>query len=206
VTARLVVLASGSGSNLAAIVTACESGVLDAQVVGVASDVTTSGALQRAGDAPTAVVDRRAFATREDFDHALADVVAAWAPNLVILAGFMRLLGATFLDRFTERVINLHPALPGDLPGLRAIERAHEESRTTGRTTTGAMVHFVPDEGMDDGPVILSRTVPIHPDDSLEALTARVRAVEHQLLVDAIGLVLAESTLEPPIYIGEQKP
>jgi len=206
VTARLVVLASGSGSNLAAINAACEGGALDAQVVGVVSDVVNAGALQRVRHAPTAVIERQAFADREAFDRALASTVATWSPDLVVLAGFMRLLGHAFLDCFPKRVINLHPALPGDLPGIRAIERAYEESLVAGRTSTGVMVHFVPDEAMDDGPVILSRVVPIHPDDSLDSLTGRIRAVEHELIVAAIHRVLAVSTRNSPTYIGEHQP
>ncbi len=202
-TARLVVLASGSGTNLAAIIAACDAGTLHARVVGVASDNTNAGALQRVGDgASRAVISRSAFTSRDAFDHALADTVAAWSPDLVVLAGFMRILGRGFLDRFPGRVINLHPALPGELPGINAIERAYTESRAHGRTTTGVMVHFVPDEEVDDGPVIASCTVPIEPDDTLETLTMRMRAVEHQLLVKAIAIVLAEPASHPPTYSG----
>ena len=204
-TARLVVLASGSGTNLAAIHAACASGTLNARVVGVASNNADSGALHRVHNTPAAVLARTSFESRDDYDRALATTVAAWTPDLVILAGFMRLLGRQFLDHFPGRVINLHPALPGELPGLHAIERAYGESRTAGRTTTGVMVHFVPDEGIDNGPVIASRAVPIQPDDTLEALTTRMRAVEHQLLVSAIAAVLAETTSYPKTYSGDHQ-
>ena len=205
-TARLVVLASGSGTNLAAVIAACTTGALNAQVVGIVSDNSDAGALERAGSIPTVVVERKGFATRADYDDALAQAVAAWVPDLVVLAGFMRLLGGAFLDHFPRRVINLHPALPGDLPGLHAIERAFHESRTTGRSTTGVMVHFVPDEGIDSGPVITSQAVPIKPGDTLDTLAARIHAVEHQLLIEAIAQVLASPSQSPPTYSGGHQP
>ena len=98
----------------------------------------------------------------------------------------MRILTASFLGWFPDRVVNLHPALPGELPGTHAIERAWHEALAGERTTTGVMVHLVPDEGVDDGPVLATVAVPIHADDTLEALEARVHAAEHVLLVAAI--------------------
>jgi phosphoribosylglycinamide formyltransferase-1 len=187
-TPRLVVLASGPGSNLQAIIDACGGGVLDAEVVAVVSDQADAAALVRAGRAgiPAVHVGRLQGEFREDYDTRLADVVAGFGPDLVVLAGWMRILTMSFLGWFPDRVVNLHPALPGELPGTRAIERAWQEARDGTRTATGVMVHLVPDEDIDAGPVLGTTTVPIHPDDSLEALTARVHRAEHELLVTTL--------------------
>jgi formyltetrahydrofolate-dependent phosphoribosylglycinamide formyltransferase len=185
---RLVVMASGSGSNLQAVLDACTEGCLPAQVVAVISDVADAGALRRASVAgvPAQLVERSPGETRRSYDQRLAETVAAHEPHWVVLAGFMRLLSSDFLDRFPGRVVNLHPALPGQLPGLHAIERAHAEAGAEGRTHTGVMVHLVPDEGVDDGPVLATATVPIHPTDSLDDLRDRVHAAEHRLLVSTL--------------------
>ena len=188
--ARLVVLASGNGSNLQAILDACASGVLPARVTHVVSDRPTSGALRRAerANGVTAVAcPRHDDEPREEFDERLARIVTRANPDWVVLAGWMRVLSMRFLGRFPGRVVNLHPALPGELPGLHAIERAFDEHRAGQRTATGVMVHLVPDEGVDDGPVLASTTVPIEPDDTLESLTARIHDTEHRLLVRTLA-------------------
>jgi formyltetrahydrofolate-dependent phosphoribosylglycinamide formyltransferase len=185
---RLVVLASGNGSNLQAVLDACANGELPAQVVAVVSDTSTAFALQRAATAgvPSVHVGRHDGETRRDYDARLADVVAGFAPDLVVLAGWMRILTSDFLGWFPDRVINLHPARPGELPGTNAIERAWQQAMAGERTATGVMVHLVPDEGVDDGPVLATEDIPIRPDDTLESLHDRVHAVEHRLLVDTI--------------------
>ena len=185
---RLVVLASGNGSNLQAVLDACANGELPAQVVAVVSDTSTAFALQRAATAgvPSVHVGRHDGETRRDYDARLADVVAGFAPDLVVLAGWMRILTSDFLGWFPDRVINLHPARPGELPGTNAIERAWQQAMAGERTATGVMVHLVPDEGVDDGPVLATEDIPIRPDDTLESLQDRVHAVEHRLLVDTI--------------------
>lgn len=129
---------------------------------------------------------------RHSFDARLADVVETFEPDLVVLAGWMRLLTGAFLDRFPHRVINLHPALPGDYPGTHAIERAFADAQQHRRNHTGVMVHFVPDEGVDDGPVIATELVPIHAEDTLSSLTERVHAAEHRLLPATVGRLCAE--------------
>jgi formyltetrahydrofolate-dependent phosphoribosylglycinamide formyltransferase len=185
---RLVVMASGTGSNLQAVLDACASGDLAAEVVAVVSDKDNAYALKRAADAgvPSVHVGRHADEERGDYDARLADVVAGFAPDLIVLAGWMRILTTSFLGWFPERVINLHPALPGQLPGTRAVERAWHEALAGERTVTGVMVHRVPDEGVDDGPVLASVEVPIRLDDTFESLQARIHQAEHRLLVDAI--------------------
>ena len=189
-TSRIVVLASGNGSNLQAILDACESGVLQgkATVVAVVSDRSTAYALQRATDAgvPSVHIGRQPGEARADYDARLADLVAGFDPDLIVLAGWMRILTTSFLGWFPERVINLHPARPGELPGTRAIERAWHEALAGERDITGVMVHLVPDEGVDVGPVLATEDVVIHPDDTLDTLETRVHTVEHRLLVDAI--------------------
>lgn len=186
---RLVVMASGYGSNLQAVLDACSSGDLPAEVVAVVSDKDDAFALRRAAAAgvPSVHVGIHPGEERADYDARLADVVAGFAPDLIVLAGWMRLLTTAFLGWFPERVINLHPALPGELPGTRAIARAWHEALAGTRTKTGVTVHLVPDEGVDDGPVLAFAEVPILLDhDTLEDLEARVHATEHRLLVDTL--------------------
>ena len=194
-TTRLVVLASGNGSNLQAIIDACEAETLHAHVVGVVSDNRDSFALQRAAQHNVAcrVVDA-ANTGRSEFNIQLARAVSEFKPDIVVLAGFMRLLTMEFLAHFPQRVINVHPALPGQLPGTNAIARALDEFAAGKRTHTGVMVHFVPDEGVDNGPVIESAVVPIYPTESLADLEQRMHATEHQLLITALTQLTKEHT------------
>jgi phosphoribosylglycinamide formyltransferase 1 len=186
---RIVVLASGSGSNLQAIIDACAGGQIDGAVIHVVSDRDDAFALQRAVAAGIATTHlaRRDGESRGDYDTRLADVVEAADADIVVLAGWMRILTMSFLGRFPGRVVNLHPALPGELPGTNAVARAFEQARRGERTETGAMVHLVPDEGVDDGPVLGTTTVPVHPDDTLDTLTERVHIAEHRLLIDVLA-------------------
>jgi phosphoribosylglycinamide formyltransferase-1 len=185
---RLVVLVSGNGTNLQAVLDACSAGELPAEVVAVVSDKPNAYALQRAATAgvPSVHIGPHPNEERADYDARLTDIVAGFAPDFVVLAGWMRILTKDFLGWFPDRVVNLHPARPGELPGTRAIERAWQEALAGQRTSTGVMVHLVPDEGVDDGPLLATVDVPILPDDTLESLEARVHAVEHRLLVDTI--------------------
>jgi formyltetrahydrofolate-dependent phosphoribosylglycinamide formyltransferase len=186
--ARLVILASGNGSNAQAIIDACADGRLPAQVAAVVSDQGAAFVLQRADAAglPAVHVGRRPQESRADYDARLADIVTGFDPQWVVLAGWMRILTMNFLGWFPGMVVNLHPALPGDLPGTHAIERAFAEAGAGSRTHTGVMVHMVPDEGVDAGPVLASEQVDILPDDSLESLAARIHTVEHRLLVGTL--------------------
>lgn len=190
--ARLVVMASGNGSNLQAILDACTTGELDAEVVCVISDQTGAYALERASGAGIPIrvfpwqpyreqgLDRRAY------DAGLASLVATFSPDWIVLAGWMRLLSSAFLEHFLMKVINLHPALPGTFPGTHAIERAWQDYRAGILQYTGVMVHFVPDEGVDSGPVIAHQVIPIEAEDNLDTLTERIHQVEHRLLVSAL--------------------
>ncbi len=192
--ARLVVLISGNGSNLQAILDACAADRLPARVVGVVSNKRDAYGLTRATQAgvPTLALPKPKEQDRRDYDAQLAEQVAAFDPDWVILAGWMRLLSSAFLSRFPGRVINLHPALPGTFPGTHAIERALEAYRAGQIQYTGVMVHQVPDEGVDDGPLLASVQVPIYPTDRLETLEDRVHAAEHGLLVETLARVLQE--------------
>jgi phosphoribosylglycinamide formyltransferase-1 len=182
---QLVVLISGHGSNLQAILDACAAGELNAQVAAVISNQAEAFGLERARRARVPVVHcpQRPAQARQDYDARLANLVATFEPDWVVLAGWMRLLTSPFLDRFPGRVINLHPALPGAFPGTHAIERAFEAFRRGEIAQTGVMVHLVPDEGVDSGPVLAQAVVEIRQDDDLAALEARIHAVEHDLLI-----------------------
>ena len=186
--ARIVVLASGSGTNLQAIIDAGIDGSLAAEVVAVVSDRVDSYALERARThgIPWVALPCTDGQKRADYDERLRDTVVEHQPDWIVLAGFMRLLSITFLDRFPGKVVNLHPALPGDLPGTHAIERAFAQHLIGIRTKSGVTVHFVPDEGVDDGPVLATATISFEIDDTLEAFAARVHQAEHRLLVDTL--------------------
>ncbi len=200
--ARLAVLISGNGSNLQAIIDAVRAGSLPAQVALVVSNRRDAYGLQRAARAgiPTLCFPlqpyRDARRTRQEYDADLAGQVAACEPALVVLAGWMHVLSPAFLERFPGRVLNLHPALPGQFAGTHAIERALHAFRQGEIIHTGVMVHQVVPE-VDAGPVIATVEVPINGDDTLEALEARVHAAEHALLVAAIRQVLDDSSLLP---------
>lgn len=193
---HLVVLASGYGSNLQAVIEACETCQLAAEVAAVASDHIDPYAFERARLAGIPTIYhpwkpyREAQKDRRAYDADLAERILPYEPTLVVLAGWMRVLTSAFLDRFPMRVINLHPALPGTFPGTNAIERAWDAFQRGEITQTGVMVHYVPDEGIDDGPLIAEEHVLIHPTDTLKTLETRIHQIEHRLLVRAIGMAL----------------
>lgn len=190
---RLLVLASGHGSNLQAILDSCTQGKVNAEVVGLVSDKPQAYALERARQAgiPTLLLEKRKEQSRSDYDDELAYKAAIFKPDWLILAGWMRILSSTFLDRFPQRVINLHPALPGTFPGVQAIERAFEAYQRGLITHTGIMVHLVPDEGVDDGPLLAQQIVAIQPEDTLESLKTRIHRAEHQLLIQVLTQITA---------------
>jgi len=194
--ARLVVLISGSGTNLQAILDACAGGSLRAQVAAVVSNKSESFGLERARRAgvPALAKPRPKEQDRREYDSELADLVASYRPDWVILAGWMRVLSANFLSRFPGRVMNLHPALPGAFPGTHAIERAFEAFQRGELKNTGVMIHLVPDEGVDCGPVLIQEEVPVLAGDTLEMLEARIHSVEHRLLVAAIKKAIADKS------------
>jgi len=186
---RLVVLISGNGTNLQAVLDACADGSLPAQVAAVVSNNADAYGLERARRAgvPALVLVKRKAQDRRAYDAALADRVGPYQPDYVVLAGWMRILSSAFIARFPDRIINLHPALPGMFPGTDAIARALDAYRRGEVRETGVMVHRVPDEGVESGPVLAQAVVPIMPDDTPETLAARVHATEHRLLVAALS-------------------
>lgn len=191
---RLAVLISGSGTNLQAILDACGQGpnakdpILDARVVVVISNQPDAFGLTRATAA--GVTALTILKPRDDdravYDAHLAAQVAGYHPDWIVLAGWMRLLSGAFLSRFPDRVINLHPALPGAFPGTHSIQRAYEACQRGEIHKTGVMVHFVPDEGVDTGPVLATEEVPVNPKESLTDLEVRIHEVEHRLLITVL--------------------
>lgn len=174
--ARLAILISGRGSNLKAFIDACENGSIAADIAVVISNNPTAAGLQIAIDAgiPTVCVNHRDFASREDFDVALAAEVTRWGADLVILAGFMRILTPAFVQPFSGRLLNVHPSLLPKYPGLNT----HQRALDAGDSEAGVTVHFVTLE-LDGGPPIIQARVPILPDDTAESLAARVIVKEH---------------------------
>jgi phosphoribosylglycinamide formyltransferase-1 len=179
-TQRIAILISGRGSNMEAIVRACAAEAWPAQVVAVVANRPDAGGLAFAAahGIATAVVDHKAHGAgasgREAFDAALADVLDGFAPDLVVLAGFMRILGAAFVRRFEGRMLNIHPSLLPAFPGLHTHRRALE----AGCKAAGATVHFVTPE-LDHGPIVMQSIVPVRPGDDEHTLAARVLATEH---------------------------
>ena len=184
---KLVVLASGTGSNLQAILDRIHmrEGI---EVVGVGSDKPGAPAIERARAAriPVGVFPREDFTGREERDAAMADWIAERGADLVVLAGYMQLLSPAFVERFRSRIVNVHPALLPAFPGLDAIGQALD----AGANVTGVSVHFV-DEGVDTGPVIAQREVEVPTDRDRGALEQAIHATEHQLYPEAIRMIAA---------------
>jgi len=184
---NIVILISGGGSNMAAIVRAAAQGRwaerFDARVAAVISNRPEAGGLQVASDLGIAVasVDHRAFAAREEFDAALAREIDRHAPALVVLAGFMRILTPAFVDHYAGRLINIHPSLLPAFPGLHTHRRAIE----AGCKVAGVTVHQVTTE-LDHGPILAQAVVPVLPDDDAATLAARVLTQEHRIYPHAI--------------------
>jgi phosphoribosylglycinamide formyltransferase-1 len=197
---RLVILISGNGSNLQAILDACESGELPASVVSVISNKADAYGLTRAQNAGVEAIyfSKLENESRQEFDARLAVYVSTFLPDYVILAGWMRILSSSFLSVFPNRVINLHPALPNTFPGTHAIERAYEAYRNGEINHTGIMVHLVPDEGVDNGPVLATEVVPIYKDDTLETLETRIHQTEHRILIQTIKNLLTDKVRSHP--------
>jgi phosphoribosylglycinamide formyltransferase 1 len=193
-TSRLVVLISGNGSNLQAILDACAADELPASVVSVISNKADAYGLIRARNAGVEAIyfPKQDNESRRDYDARLTDEVSNKQADYIVLAGWMRILSSVFLNQFPNRVINLHPALPRMFPGTHAIERAFESYQRGEIKYTGVMVHLVPDEGVDNGPVLTTEIVSINKDDTLESLEARVHQVEHVLLVNTLKKILQE--------------
>ena len=189
---RLGVLASGRGSNLQAIIDACEGGQIDAVIALVVSNAAETYALERGRrhGIEAAFIDPSLRRTSEDFDATVLDLLRKHEVELVCLAGYMRLLSPPFVEAYSNRIMNIHPALLPAFPGLHP----HRQALQHGVKLSGCTVHFV-DEGVDTGPIIIQAVVPVLDDDTEEALSARILAYEHQIYPRAIQL-FAEGRLE----------
>lgn len=183
---RIVVLVSGSGSNLQALLDACADLSYGAEVVAVGADRDDIPALERARQAgvPTFVRRLRDYATRQEWDAALTDAVADHEPDLVVLAGFMKLVGATFLARFGGRTLNTHPALSPAFPGMHG----PADALAYGVKVAGCTL-FVVDAGVDTGAIVAQRAVPVEDDDTPETLHERIKVAERAMLVETIGRI-----------------
>ena len=182
---KVAVLVSGRGSNLQALIDAVNSKELNVEICLVLSDKADAYALERAHrhGIPTAVVQRKGYSNKEEFQKAILEEVKSYGAELVVLAGFMRILGRTFLSSFPNRVINIHPALLPAFPGIDAQRQALDY----GVKFSGCTVHFV-DEGMDSGPIIAQHVVPVMDDDDRDALADRILEQEHLLIVEGVKL------------------
>ncbi len=187
--ARLVVLVSGTGTNLQALIDACADPAYGATVVAVGADRDGIEGLARAERAgiPTFVRQVGQFETREGWDRAVRDIVARFDPDLVVLAGFMKLVGADFLAAFGGRVVNTHPALSPAFPGMHG----PADAIAYGVKVTGATL-FVVDGGVDTGPIVAQTVVTVEDDDTAETLHERIKVAERAMLVDSVGRMARE--------------
>lgn len=187
--ARLVVLVSGAGTNLQALIDASADPAYGAQVVAVGADRDGIEGLARAERAGIPTFVRRVgdFTSREHWDHTLTDTVAAFEPDVVVLAGFMKLVGADFLSRFENKVVNTHPALCPSFPGTSG----PADALAYGVKVTGATL-FVVDAGIDTGPIIAQTTVPVEDSDDVGSLHERIKVAERNMLVESVGRMARE--------------
>ena len=183
---RIVVLISGSGTNMEALADACDQGQVPGDIVGVVADRDCIGlkAAEKRG-LEAALINFAEFESRDEWNEALRERVAGFEPDLVVSAGFMRLLAPVFVDAFSPQLINLHPALLPAFPGAHAVRDALE----AGVKVTGSTVNFI-DHGVDNGPILLQEAVRIEPGDTEDELHDRIKAVEHRLLPQACRLIL----------------
>ena len=186
---RLAILLSGRGSNFEAIADAVRGGTIpDAEIVAVISDVAAARGLERARERalPSFTVERSVEESRRAHEERILEILDRVRPDLVCLAGYMRILSAAFVSRYPERILNIHPSLLPRYPGLEPQRRALE----AGEVESGCTVHVV-DQGTDSGPIVLQRPVPILPGDDPESLSARILKEEHIAYPEAIAKVLA---------------
>lgn len=175
---KIVVLISGSGSNLQSIIEGCQSGTIKGRIVAVVSSQSMAYGLVRAQQAgiPAACLDAKTYTNRQAYDAALLALIEQYQPDLVVLAGFMRILSPEFVTHFTGKLLNIHPSLLPKYPGLHT----HRKALENGDQEHGTSVHFVTEE-LDGGPVILQAKVPVFPEDTEEDLIERVKTQEHAI-------------------------
>jgi phosphoribosylglycinamide formyltransferase-1 len=181
---RIAVLLSGRGSNFRAIALATQAGAIPAEIVAVVSNRPEAAGLKLATELglPSFAIDHRAFATREDHERAVLDVLGRHQSELIVLAGYMRLLSSSFVAAYPQRIVNIHPSLLPAFPGVDAQRQAVEH----GVKISGCTVHLV-DEHLDAGPIVVQRAVPVLDDDTEATLAARILAEEHAAYVEALA-------------------
>lgn len=185
---KLAVLVSGNGSNLQAVIDGIKNGSIDYKIEAVVSNKKEAFALSRAEreGIKTIYLPFKKGSSRNEYDALLAEKVKEFKPDYVLLLGWMRILTDSFIASFKDRLINLHPALPGTFPGTEAIERQYEAFMKGEISLCGIMTHFVPDEGVDSGPVIFTEEVPVFQGDRLEDFEKRVHEAEHALVIKTL--------------------
>ena len=185
---KLAVLVSGNGSNLQAVIDGIKNGSIDYKIEAVVSNKKEAFALSRAEreGIKTIYLPFKKGSSRNEYDALLAEKVKEFKPDYVLLLGWMRILTDSFIATFKDRLINLHPALPGTFPGTEAIERQYEAFMKGEISLCGIMTHFVPDEGVDSGPVIFTEEVPVFKGDRLEDFEKRVHEAEHALVIKTL--------------------
>ncbi|MFL7790818.1 MAG: phosphoribosylglycinamide formyltransferase [Anaerolineae bacterium] len=194
---RIAILISGSGTNLEAILQAIEEGKLPGvEAALVVSNRREAYGIKRAVKRGVPVIYfplapyTTAGRSRREYDADLANIIRAFGVTWIIQAGWMHVFSSAFLEHFPSQVVNLHPALPATFPGTHGIERAYEAYQKGEIAHTGVMVHLVPDEGVDVGPVVMQEVVEINPEDSLDDLEERIHAAEHRIFVQALHELL----------------
>jgi phosphoribosylglycinamide formyltransferase 1 len=202
---RIVVLVSGTGSNLQAVIDAVKDGSLDVEIAAVGADRPGTYGIERSAAAgiPTFVVDFKAYPDRAAWNAALTEAVAAFAPDAVVSSGFMRIVSADFIEAFGGKYLNTHPALLPAFPGAHPVRDALEY----GVHLTGCTVHFV-DSGVDTGPIVAQQAVPVLPGDDEDSLHERIKAAERPLLTRTVGrLVRGGWSIERrKVRLGEPEP
>jgi len=190
---RLVVMVSGGGSNLQAVMDAVKNKKINGEIVGVIASRADAYGLVRAKKVgiPTLVIERKQFSDAHAFDTANLEAISAFSPDLIVLAGYLSIIGSLVIEAYRNRIINIHPSLIPSFCGKGYYgQRVHTAALDYGVKVSGATTHFV-DEGADTGPVIMQKTVPVLSDDEPKDLAARVLTVEHEIIVETVALFCA---------------
>ncbi len=182
---KLAIFASGRGSNAEALHDAIKAGTINGDIVVVVTDHADAGVIERAErwNVTVIVIERKGFESKDAFEQAMIDAIAPYSPDGIVLAGYMRLLGPTFITPYENRILNIHPALLPSFPGLHA----QGQAVVAGVKVSGCTVHFV-DTGMDSGPIIMQNTVPVYADDTEDTLAERLLTIEHVTYKEALAL------------------
>ena len=186
---KIIVLISGNGSNLQAIIDACKSGMIEGNVVGVISNKANVFGLERAkkNNIPSEVINHNNFGTREEFDQELVTSIRSYQPDLIVLAGFMRILSPIMTSAFKNKMINIHPSLLPKYPGLKT----HEQVIANNDAEHGVTIHSVSEE-LDGGPIIAQSKIVVHKNQQLEDLIERIHKIEHKIFPKIISMIASK--------------